>query len=231
MITDLAQRVCQKVNELDQRNRGASINQNIQRTGIYLEKFRNRYKPVAESVQLCQYRLKASDRTTLVEKLRFAKSILLQSRKVFLTETNQIAALNEADEVIQKDLLPQLAKVWFDSINNEVKPISETIKMTYTFLPEADQSIIVTAQNEIKERMRVLPKKAEDVAMLEAYIGRLRAYTQEDNGDLSPEVKLFLNKVQSGEATLNDLNDEVLRWIRDSGNAIKFYVSLSQGQA
>jgi len=226
MIVDLTKQVCLKAEKLNNLRRGASQNQSIQETSRYLEKFKTRSKSVLVAIDLCNDRILTRDRSGVKETLMSTRTILLQSSTAFLSLPNQLATLKKADDIVQGDLNSKIKRIWADSIVIVVNPLIEALRINLRFLPETDQAMIKAIKAEIDQRLNRLPNKTEDITTLMGYINQLKQLAEKYRGGLEPEISKFLKKVQSDEATIEDLNDEILKWIKSSGNMNKFNITL-----
>jgi chromosome segregation ATPase len=153
---------------------------------------------------------------------------LEQSRDNFEKQRRQVRELSNV-ETDAKKLLKQVNDQWSLYVSAQLAPHIELLKLVQV-LPE-----IVRQEQEINELLNQFealktnpPSSAPKLAEFDTKLQQLSERLAIQQG-LSPAVREFLQKVQQGTATLNDLSDDILAWCRQGDHARAFAISFRHG--
>lgn len=117
---------------------------------------------------------------------------------------------------------------WRTHAQTRVKPHLDLLNLVHT-LPEVQQQTesLNTLRMQLQSAQQKAPRQAPQIASLHAAIQAL----DERLGslvNLSPVVREFLYRVRDGQATLNDLSDEVLAWCKLGTRMTAFRIQFAQ---
>ncbi len=224
MITELLGRTSAMV-ELAQRLKTNQTERNaMAATLAELDKLAEGVQALSAVLRTCRARL-GDDALTqiLTQAVQIAQDID-QSRLRFATNRRENLPLNNAGRRLQT-LIETLAHQWRSHAQQRLAPHREMRKLV-GYLPEtaASQEQIDQLFEQL-ERQSGRPPQSE--AQLALFDQRLVDLTQLLSGvaQLSPEVRIFLDKVISGGATVADVTPAVSAWLAQEGRAMSFAIS------
>jgi HPt (histidine-containing phosphotransfer) domain-containing protein len=127
----------------------------------------------------------------------------------------------------------RLEASWRKWSNEQIKPHRDALELV-SFLPEIHQqrATINLALERANQLSQSLPKNDESLRMFSINLETLGTVLGEVEG-ISATIREFLRKVVSQGATFEDLDSEILSWIRERGRAKAFRIEfqVAQGQS
>jgi|SRR5579859_584179 len=227
MIVDFANDVCANIDEID---RLVMINNNMQSVKASYDALQT---IIEDCKQLSAYIAVVSQKLPYPALYNIRQSCALMLRDVtnslehFAYEPRQTKALAAVKKLLQ-DTIKELKKEWQYYVNEQTQELFDLYSLV-KHLPEVQA--IADLYTSIQERLRrfknEVPMHPEQLVTFEQNV---QGFTQLLNSieGLNPEVKTFLQKIMSGQATLVDLTDEVLAWCRQGQHPQIFRIAFAK---
>lgn len=227
MIIPLIEDTCAKL-ELAKRLRDArSEIKSIEVTLAELEKTAEMVRRLHVAIQVCRERLgEGSVGSIIVQATQIAQEIE-GSRKRFSTENRrENLSLNNTGRKIQR-LTADLNERWQVYAQDQFAPYLELLALVGN-LPEVAASRLAIDQLVplIRQQIKEAPINASQLTLFDQRLESL-GHHFDSVVNLPNEVRTFLVKVASGNATINDLNPVVQAWIDAGGRASTFAISFT----
>lgn len=227
MLVDLAQEVCDKVVELDQRKKGASVNQDMQATDQALMWLTPRVDKLVGFLAVGKSRITGDSRQEVIRNLNNIKGFLTESRDEFKRQRRQVGRIQPIGSLVDS-AFKSARSAWADTLKAEVEPLIEAAKLAANLLSYGQQREIFRTIDEITGFYSNPPQDFRAAAALAQLLAMLKKYAEEGLTKYGPAVYNFLHKVQDGAATVEDLDDDVYQWIKEQEFGYKFRINFQK---
>lgn len=200
------EKIHDRISRMKEYCRLKEMQENAAQQAVTDHKYDERARQTHEFIQTIQY-VKENLKFEIPDQVRSDVAILLE--KLDQVTVNGLA---DADRLVEAD--EQYKKVYGE--------VSKAWKLHYVFLTKSQIGTLKVIKNISGEAAEDLLK---EISQAENWCNKADTYGQLDhalkhaddlitNLNMSQEVELFLKKMNMGRATLNDLDPEVLEWIR-----------------
>lgn len=218
MITALARRVAQELDEVTALERAQSQAEDIRATLDALDALRQQVDVAVGRFRLLRERLPQEQARATSQRLTDLAQTLQRSREEFERQRRQVIPLESA-KTQARQISEDLANGWREATQAQAGPLLQLLALVER-LPELRERLPVLAQlrTQVITGMSKPPQNEENLAQFGALCEGLEEQLVQVHG-LSPDVKAFLSKVVAGSATLADLSDDVLAWCRQGERA------------
>jgi hypothetical protein len=227
MIVDLANDVCTSIDEID---RLGMINTNMQSVKASYDALQT---VIEDGKQLSAYIVVVGQKLpdTVQESIRQSCASILRditsSRENFEHEPRQTKALSAVKKQFQ-DIIKEIKLGWQQYVNDQIQEPFELLDLVWS-LPEVVTlaDLYTSIQERLRRSVNEVPMHPEQLKTFEQNVHNLIQLLNSIEG-LSPDVKTFLRKIMSGQATLVDLTDEVLAWCRQGRHPEIFRITFGK---
>jgi len=227
MIVNLADKVCSQLIELDQRKKSAAMNQAMTQTLNELLSLSTRVEKLTSFIQLNQKRIVGLDRERLIGGMKNIITTVQLYQSNFKEERRQVPQLKQLGNAVDTELY-NAKSAWSTAFKSEMEPIFQATTMAVRLLPTDAQNWLQQLQDSVNSFILHPPTSFNEVASMVQKVESLKNYTQTGISKYGPAISQFLTKVQKGDATLHDLNREILLWIKEQDLYKKFKISFNQ---
>lgn len=224
MITSLADRACKQLEELSQLEVAKKEADDVVATRKELENVNGKAVELRDQCLLFSNRLPLEE-IQFVELPKILRDLQL-SRKKFIDdgERRQVQPLRDISAKLHMQIT-RINTLWSIYARNLISPYFDLLDLVQ-ILPEVHEQIAILngLKNKLEHTVSVPPRTWTEVDAFDEALNNMRTrLTQLEC--LHPEVKGFLQKVHSNQATVADITDAVLRWCRQGEHAKVFRVS------
>jgi chromosome segregation ATPase len=229
MIVTLSRTICQQLEESGRLEQQQNEVKNIQATLDTLNKlkstihdFRIRYQAICSRIPPENVEYIQQQATTLVQEIE-------TSRNNFANNRRQVPALSKTEKAIKK-MMQDIEAQWKSYANDQIKPLAETLTLIRA-LPEIarQEEAINSLLTRLRTLAKTLPSSYAELTEFDTTHQQLERRLATLEG-LSPAIHEFLQKVQHGTATLNDLSNDILDWCRQGDHASTFTISFRRNK-
>lgn len=224
MIVTLAQEVRSRLVTVDQLEVTRNEISNIEATREELEKVAQDVLVLTTTFSALRPRIAAPVAETVRNQCERIAADLERSLARFASERRQVSDLKQIQRRLQ-EARSSLAQGWSTYATSVVRPSRELLQLVGG-LPEiaAQRGTIDQLIAQLDSQAQAAPRSEVELTRFDERVrdleGRLAALKQ-----LDPEIKAFLTKVRTHEATIEDLSPAVLRWCREGSHASSFVIS------
>ncbi len=218
MIRQLVSDLSRQIEEFGHLQRAASQVASIQAVANLLNPVQRDLSAWSSAYPLIKACLNASQVEVIRQQGVTLARQLRQARERFATDYGAPAGLSRMQQAT-RTLLDDTRVFWKGYVEEQVRPLRSQIDRACR-LPKMHGDI-----EEIDRTYRVLigmcerlPQRAEEVALFNDLLAQLRVRLSIVDG-LSPEQGMFLEKVQRGNAILDDVTEPLLAWCKEEGLA------------
>jgi Tfp pilus assembly protein PilO len=225
-IVELAEKVkaLLKVNA-DLKTAGQQVKQ-IENTKIELEKLNTSLTEISRSYRLIKTRLPTDTQITFESDLGQLIKDLENSRQAFWQQQqpDQTVNLRRCGERAKR-LTDLLRGSWRNYVAKQLNPLVNLLNLVVN-LPEvaAQRAELQNLKHQLTSFQNSLPQSNNQLQKFDTQLESFRTILQ--NLEFEPEVRLFLEKIQTGTATIADLNETVLNWCKQGQRAKTFFIKL-----
>ena len=224
MIVKISNQLIEVVTELDDLEIKHGNQKDMQDTLTELEGINSLVGILKAQIQTLQTSIDEYQSQYISHEAVAVRTDIDRAHTDFESVFRQVAQLQVSHQRLE-DLNMNIRAAWGEYVEKTVKPyrnLFEQIKR----LPEVS-GVSVEIESMLSEvsALGQTPPQSETVLnKVEKKFAKLHKLFS-DKVDLSSSVREFLSKVLDGNATFNDLNDEVLEWISESDRAQAFRIS------
>ena len=226
MIVDLANDVCTSIDEID---RLVMINNSMQSVKVSydaLQTIIEDIKQLSAYIVVVGQKLPDPIQEGLHQDCERILREITSSYENFEHEPRQTKALSSLKKQIQ-DVIKKIKIQWQSYVNEQIKEPFELLDLV-RYLPEvaAIAGIYANIQERLQRFVNEVPMHPEQLVTFEQNVQGLKQLLNSIEG-LNPDVKAFLQKIMSGQATIVDLTDDVLAWCRQGRHPQIFRVTFA----
>lgn len=222
MIVELAESACRQLDELDKLEIAKKEANDIQAT---LKELADVKSKAIELNELC---LLLSDRLHLREIQegeipKILKSVQDSQRKFTLEgERRQVSTLRDIASRLQT-LIAKIEGLWRKYAESLIKPLFDLLELVRV-LPEVreHEAVLNGLKTRLEHHAAIPPRTYTELVDFDDKFAQLKSKLA-NLENLHPEIRNFLRKAHSQQATIADLTDEVIRWCRqgEHGNVFR----------
>jgi hypothetical protein len=223
MIVSLSQEVCQLVQENDTLEKIKNDANSIKDTFEALQKVKAIAEQVSAYVIITRERLPEQEVQEVYIAIERALHDLAVSKKNFEEESRQVKSLSYIRTRLQ-EVIKDIKEQWHHYAEKQTHELLELLVLV-SYLPEiaSQQHIYHMLKAKLQQAIDEPPDTVESLAQFDQCLQELKQRLEDITG-LSPAVKLFLQRTLNGQATLEDLTDDVLTWCRQGQHAQAFAI-------
>lgn len=218
MIRQLVTDLSRQIEEFGHLQRAASQVTSIQSVGDLLIPIQRDLSAWFSAFPLVEPYLNVGDAGSVRQQAAVLKRQFSQARDRFAADYGAPAGLNRMQSAA-KAMLDDTRKYWQAYAEEQIRPLRSQINLAHR-LPKMHRNIeeIDRTYKVLSDLGEKLPQRAEEVDLFSFLLAQLRARLGTIDG-LSADQRAFLEKVQRGSATLDDVSGSLLVWCREEGLA------------
>jgi HPt (histidine-containing phosphotransfer) domain-containing protein len=229
MITTRAKNLTALIERTHELEQSAAHAESFQATTAAVVELADRLQELADDARRVVPRLGPASR---IEVRRTFESVGEQLHQIRLQLRSNPRQTNEVSR-LEKQVVSAAVKLevcWRSWCDLQLQPHRDALALV-SFLPEiqAQQNAIDQALQLAGQLSLSLPKSDESLRSFKATVETLGSVLAELEG-ISITVKSFLDKVVNGQATIEDLDPEILAWVQQRGRAKAFKIGFQMSQ-
>ncbi len=223
MIVELAETACSQLDEMDALEIAKEEASDINATLKELAEVKSKAAQLNELCLLLSGRLLLREIQT-VEIPKVLKSVQDSHTKFTQgRERRQVQALRDIANRLQV-LVQKIEELWKKYAESLVNPHFDMLELV-SFLPEMreHEATLRELKAHLQRHTTILPQTQAELVNFDERLTQLRSRLA-NLENMHPEVKSFLRKAYTHQATIADLTDEVIRWCRQGEHAKVFRI-------
>lgn len=227
MIVDLANEVCTSIDEIDRLVMINNSMQSVKASYDALQPIIEDIKQLSAYIVVVGHKLPDTIQAGLRQDCERILREIASSRANFEHEPRQTKALSAVKKQVQ-DAIKKLKLQWQSYVNEQIQEPFELLNLV-RHLPEvaAIADLYTSIQERLQRFLNEVPMHPEQLMTFEQNVQGLTHLLNSIEG-LNPDVKTFLQKIMSDQATLVDLTDEVLAWCRQDRHPQIFKITFAK---
>ncbi len=226
MIVALAHEVRRQLVAVDRLEVTHDELNNIQATQAELENVAQEALIFTATLRAIRDRVSTADIDVARRQCERAVADLERSLEKFAAEPRQVADLRQIQRRIQ-EARSSIAAGWSAYATHLIRP-NRDLLLLVRGLPEIAEQLndINQLLAKLDTQAQVAPRSGSDLTRFDAHLHELEARLVAVK-QLDPAIKLFLEKVRTGKATIDDLSPAVLEWCREGNHAATFTITFA----
>jgi hypothetical protein len=223
MIVTQAQRVRSQLVTLKKLEEDEKKRKDIEATHSELRQVTSALRQFNTLYQLTRSRLDSEQTSYITSQARQIDEAVEASHQEFTQQRRQVKALQDVKQQVES-LTQQTEASWKLYAEGQLNPQLELLELVRQ-LPEilAQLNEINSLRERLEEFRQRTPYNDVELTEFDRKLRKLVKHLSDLN--LDPAIRDFLGRVLRGEATLDDLSDEILVWCRQGGRAKTFKIA------